>query len=166
MWIIFAIIAPVPVFHFWLHALLPFWRRAPLLFYAWCGIIWAAAFWFFFEINPRSPVLFSPNPWQANLGGALVWIGFAAAIFSVLSLGPIRFFMWAVLRPLVAPRVRLGGIYRALPHPAYFGYIVVALGALLQTGSLLSALVLALQLTLTPIMIYFEEEEMKKRLDN
>lgn len=159
-----AIITPVPVFHFWLHALLPSWRRAPLLFYAWCGVIWAGAFWFFSKIDPLSRTLFDPVLWQTHLGIALVWIGFSAAIFSICSLGLIRFLMWAVLRPDAAPKTRLGGLYRAIPHPAYLGYIVVALGSLLQTGSLIAAIVLASQIALTPIMIYFEEREMSERL--
>lgn len=101
-----ALIAPVPIFHLWLHALLSFWRKRPLLFY-----------------------------------------------------------LWAVFRPESVSRERIAkGIFERFPHPAYLGHIFIMLGLFLATAKFYVAFVVAFQLVVMPIVIWLEEEELKKRV--
>ena len=164
--IIAALVLPVPFFHLWLHALLPFWRRSPLALYVFGLALWIGAFKFLPAIALFSPAAFEPTPAIRYLGTALMIIGFLFAAWSLATLGPVRFFVWAVLRPLAAPRVRVSrGPFSFVPHPAYLGYVVVALGNLLHSGRLYLAGVLAILLFLTPLVIWLEEHELEERVE-
>lgn len=165
-WIIAAISLPISIFHFWLHALLPWWQKFPLLYYAFCGGIWAGVFYLMREIDLRYiELLFSPTPITIGIGYALMLSGALMILWSIYSLTPKRFFMWAVLRPESMTKIKIKkGAFRFIPHPAYTGYITATFGALLYSGKLYMTIVFLILLTITPIMIWLEEDELKKRL--
>lgn len=166
MAIIAALILPIPFFHLWLHALLPAWKRHPFLLYVFGLLLWIGSFKFVPILASFSPRAFEPTTLTVNLGWTLVVIGFLFAIWSLATLGPIRFFVWAVLRPGIVPRVRIAsGPFSFIPHPAYLGYIVVALGNLFASGLLYLAGVFVLLFFLTPIVIWLEEHELGARVD-
>jgi len=163
-WIIAAIIAPVPLFHLWLHALLPFWRKRPLLIYFVALCAWIAIFAYFSWLSPRSEYLFVPSQ-NYELGGyALMAIGACAVLSSVFTLGPKRFFVWAVLKPDSAPHTRLTkGIFHFIPHPAYIGHLIISIGNFLSRGQFYLLYLIILLAILFPIVIVLEEEELRKR---
>lgn len=163
--IIAAIILPVPVFHLWLHALLPTWRKHPFVLYLFGLALWVGAFYLIPVLDGISPQAFNPTNTSTIIGAGLIVVGFLAALWSLLTLGPIRFFVWAALRPSPALAVRIiSGPFRFLPHPAYLGYVVVALGNLLWTGKLYLAGILTFLIILTPLVIWFEEHELAARI--
>lgn len=164
-WFIAAVIAPVPIFHLWLHALLPWWKKHPLLFYALGIASWIASFFFFKKIALQSTYIFFPAQNAQFFGNALIFIGIAAIVSSIIALGPKRFFVWTVLRPESAPKIRITkGPFHFIPHPAYIGYLIAAFGNLLAGGKFYLALFFISLLVLTPLVILLEEEELKKRL--
>lgn len=161
--IIAGIMAVIPIAHLWLHALLPWWRKRPVLFYLWAGAVGAAAIYLFPRIATISPTLFAPSPLLRILGWALMAAGALLVLGSIATLGPRRFFLWAVLHGTKMERAATGP-FRLIPHPAYLGYAIVALGNLLSNGALYLAGPLALYLALMPIVIFFEEEELGTRV--
>ncbi|MEK7172070.1 MAG: methyltransferase [Patescibacteria group bacterium] len=164
-WIIVAIIVPVPLFHLWLHALLSFWKKKPLLFYIFVLLIWIGTFLFFKPIDVISPIFFTPSDILIAFGFILMSIGAILVLSSIITLGLKRFFMWAVLYPQSVQQTRLiSGSFKFIPHPAYTGYLLVALGNFLLSGKLYLALVFIFLFALTPIMIYFEEKELSARI--
>ena len=167
-WIITAIIVSIPFLHLWLHALLAWWRKRPYLYYLiFCPLVWLAAILFFKNIDSTFPsLLFSPTQLVSKVGKILMLLGLVAIISSVITLGPKRFFMWAVLRPESVRRTRVTrGPFAFLPHPAYFGYLTVAFGNFLSSGKFYLSAVFALLFALTPIVIWFEEKELSERID-
>ncbi|MBI4994590.1 hypothetical protein HZC21_03015 [Candidatus Peregrinibacteria bacterium] len=164
-WIIAAIIVPIPFFHFWLHALLSFWKKKPFAFYAFSLFVWIGAFLFFKPIDAVSPIFFAPSDILITTGFVLIAIGTIFFLSSVITLGPKRFFVWAALRPQSISQIRLvSGLFKFIPHPAYIGYLLVALGNCLLSGKLYLALVFIFLFITTPIMIYFEEKELAARI--
>lgn len=164
-WIIPAIIAPVPILHLWLHGLLPFWRRRPILFYLFCVLIWIGSFFLFQRLDGMGGLLFLSTSASDFIGRVLMILGTVGVLASLFTLGLRRFFMYAVFKPEVVPRRRISrGPFAVVPHPAYFGYLLVILGNLFRTGTLSLAIVLAALLALTPMVIWLEERELKERL--
>lgn len=165
-WIIAAIIAPVPLFHLWLHALLPFWRKRPLLIYVVALAAWIATTVYFSQLNLRSEYMFAADPaWRVFSGYALMLIGAAAILSSIFTLGAKRFFVWAVLKPDSTPKIRIGkGVFHSIPHPAYIGYLCVALGNFLVRGQFYLLYLFIVFIILIPIVIRFEEEELRQRV--
>ncbi len=163
--LIAALIAPVPLIHLWLHALLPWWRRQPWLFYLWGLILWAGSLKFIPAMDVISPVLFSPGLATVRIGIGLIWLGIVALFASIVTLGATRFFAWAVLDTEAAPKKRVRGIFSLVPHPAYLGYISIAFGLLLWVGKLYLAILLIYLVVLTPIVIWLEEQEMEERME-
>lgn len=164
-WIISAIITPVPLIHLWLHAMLKFWRKHPFIFYALCISMWIGTFLFFKPVDEISFFLFAPSNNLAMVGFVLISLGVLAVTGSIIALGPKRFFMWAVLRPQEVKQIRISsGLFKFIPHPAYIGYLFVALGNFLAGGKFYLALVFLFLFALTPIIIYFEEKELTQRV--
>lgn len=164
-WTIAAIIAPIPLFHLWLHALLPWWKKHPWFFYL-CGlVVWITSFFYFSFISLRSEYLFEFDPtWRLVGGYALIAIGAVGFLSSIITLGPKRFFVWAVLRPDSTPKVRLAkGPFAFIPHPAYIGELLVAIGNFLVRGQFYLLYLAIFLIVLTPIVIVLEEEELKNR---
>ncbi|MBI2639139.1 hypothetical protein HYW83_06145 [Candidatus Peregrinibacteria bacterium] len=165
-WIIAAVIAPIPLFHLWLHALLPFWRKRPLLIYFVSIFVWAAALAYFYWLNLRSEYIFEFNAvWRIILGYLLMAIGTVGIFASIITLGPKRFFVWAVLKPHSVSAARIEkGPFRFIPHPAYIGYLFVAVGSFMSRGQFYLLYLVIYLFILTPIVIYFEEEELRRRV--
>lgn len=167
-WIIAASIAPIPLFHLWLHALLPWWKKHAWLFYL-CGLLaWAASFWYFSFFGPRSEYMFEFNPmWRVTVGYVLMGIGAIGILASIFTLGPKRFFVWAVLRPNSAPKIRIIiGPFLLIPHPAYMGEILIAIGNFLVRGQFYLLSLAIFLIVLMPIIIVLEEEELRRRLSS
>lgn len=162
--VIAAIILPVPVFHLWLHALLPMWKKWPLLIYFAAAPVWVASFLFFRALDQGAVLMFEPTDALKNFSYVFMAIGICGIILSIATLGIKRFFVWAVLQPESTPKTRIKqGIFHFIPHPAYFGYLLIMLGNFLSTGKFYLALAFIFLLILTPLVIRFEEEELWKR---
>lgn len=159
------LIFPVAIVHFWFHALLPTWRKHPVSFYLFAALIWGITWVGLRNFAPHSVDLFSPTePW-AMIGKGLKILGLVMAVSSLATLGIRRFFLWAVLRPDSVPKIRFTkGPFAFVPHPAYFGYILIAIGDVMGTGETYSMITVFVLLALTPLMIWLEEEELRKRL--
>ncbi len=165
--IIAALLLPIPVLHLWLHALLPAWRRQPLSFYVFCLLLWAGAFFLVPKIEQVSPIAFVPGAALQNVALAVIGLGVLLMLASLLTLGFRRFFLWGVLHPAEFPVLKPSNfIFILLPHPAYFGYILVAVGNVLTSGKFYTIGILALLLILLPLVIWLEEEELKSRIKN
>lgn len=163
-WVIAALLLPIPLFHLWFHALLSWWRRKPELLYLFGLLLWLAALWITPVIDRISPAAFMPTEEGRLLGKLLMIAGLLLPLGSLLTLGPRRFLVWEALRPQPGPAARLKlGFFRFFPHPAYLGYLVIALGNFLSSGKLYLVSVLILLLFFLPVVIWLEEEEMKKR---
>ena len=165
-WIITGFIAPIPLFHLWLHALLPWWRKHPILFYACAVLVWAASFALFAMFDKSAGIFFISHQNAAFGGYFLIIIGFIAGLSSIAILGPKRFFVWAVLRPESVQRTRISkGPFHWFPHPAYLGYLLISIGNFLASGKFYSLLVAIFLFTLTPMVILLEEKELKRRIE-
>jgi protein-S-isoprenylcysteine O-methyltransferase Ste14 len=92
-------------------------------------------------------------------------IGALAVFSSIFTLGIKRFFLWEVFRPSKINARVMAGPFRLIPHPAYFGYLFVALGNALLNGELYLIIVFLFLLSLMPIIMRFEEEELRDRLN-
>ncbi|MFA4831040.1 MAG: hypothetical protein WC618_02590, partial [Patescibacteria group bacterium] len=97
--LIAALIFPIPLFHLWLHGLLPFWRRQPVWFYLAGALMLAGSFWFVPKMALISISIIAPSTWLIWAGYFLLFAGGLLVLSSFLTLGPRRFFVWAVLRP-------------------------------------------------------------------
>lgn len=163
--IVSIIIAPVCLIHLWLHALLTWWKRCPYVFYALSGLSWVLAWKAIEIIEPISRIIFAPSFVIEKIGLSLMAIGLAGVILSLVSLGPKRFFMWAVFKPESVSQKRItGGIFKFVPHPAYIGYILVALGNFLSSGQFYILIIFLTAIILMPIVIWLEEHELEKRV--
>ncbi|MEK7665036.1 MAG: methyltransferase [Patescibacteria group bacterium] len=164
--IVSIIFVPVPLFHLWLHALLGFWRRKPVLFYILCLFFWLFAFWFFIKIDAVFPLfLFYPSALLFLSGFALIILGLVFMALSILALGIKRFFVFAVLVPLSVKQKRINsGLFKIIPHPAYIGEILIIFGAFLASGKAYLAAAFIFIIALFPISIYFEEKELNQRV--
>jgi protein-S-isoprenylcysteine O-methyltransferase Ste14 len=164
-WLIIAFIIPIPIFHLWLHALLDVWKKHPLAYYAVCAPLWLSSFFLFRPIDQLSPYLFTPSDVLVKIGYALMALGVLGIISSFLTIGPKRFLMWAVLNPTsTEQKIVHSGPFKLVPHPAYLGYLCVALGDFLASGKLYLVAALIFLLALTPLIIYFEQKELQKRI--
>lgn len=163
-WVIAALVIFVPTIHLWLHALLQWWKKQPLLFYGFAGLLGAGTLFLTNVVEPHSPVAFDPSTSLELIGYALIAVGAAGVLLSIITLSPKRFFMWAVFYPQQVKQSRVKkGIFSFIPHPAYFGYILIAIGNLLTSGKLYLVGALLWAIILIPIIIKFEEEELERR---
>lgn len=161
-WLIAAIIAPVPLFHLWLHALLPQWQRFPWMVYAWGLFLWILSLALFAKLE--SGLFFIPQKDIKWLGWSLIIFGTISIVSSIITLGMKRFFMWAVLKPdSVTQKHITKGILHFVPHPAYFGYLAISLGNFLSIGEWHLLFLFLYLLIFTPIVIRLEEEELHRR---
>ena len=166
MEIIAALIAPVPIFHFWLHGLLGLWRRYPYLLYIWGLVLWLFSILVFTQAIP-SDRLWIESTVLKIFGWSLISLGLLAALWSIKTLGFKRFFVWGVLHPKSVPAIReRSGPFKFFPHPAYGGYLVIAVGLVLVSGQTFAVGFLAYLLIVTPMAIWLEEKELLARLGN
>jgi len=165
-WTIF-ILGPIPMVHILLHLFLKFWRRYPLGWYILCAAVWAIFFAIAEYFAARPFTLFIAPFWLKIFCAMVGLAALAVVVWSVFTLSPRRFFLWAVLRPAAIEQKYIkAGPYRFLQHPAYTVYLITAFAAFLTTGE---AALLALWLSmlgLMPVAIYLEKHELSKRLKN
>ena len=158
-----AIIATIPLFHFWLHALLAWWRRFPLLLYVW-GLGLGIFSVVFFEWIVPSSQIFQPSSSLKILGWLFVLVSLPVALWSIFTLGLKRFFVWEVLQPESVFKTREeSGPFRYLPHPAYISYVLAAIGLVLVSGQVFTVALLIYMLIVMPIVIWLEEKELETR---
>ncbi|MBI2453087.1 hypothetical protein HYV56_00090 [Candidatus Peregrinibacteria bacterium] len=165
-WIISAILVPIPLMHLWLHALISFWRKHAYFFYVFSFLLWIGSFFLFREVYYIFPyVIYFPSTISQYIAVIFVIIGFILLFASFLSLGPKRFFVWAVLRQDSVSNIRVvRGPFKFFPHPAYTGYLFISFAAFLLTGFFYMAFSFLFLFSFTPIVIFFENEELSKRL--
>src|SRR5262245_11522189 len=93
------ILGPIPLWHLLLHAFLPAWRRRPGAYYALSGAIWALFLPLSWGLAERSPLLFDPSDGVTAAGLCASGAAFLVALWSMATLTPRRFFVWAALHP-------------------------------------------------------------------
>lgn len=163
-WII-AFTAPIPIVHLFLHAFLPFWRRIPWLFYAFSAAVWAVAIALAWQADRIVEPWFEVPLWLVYVSEWVYILSAVLVVWSILTLGVRRFFLWAVLRPSqVEQKYIKAGPYKFLPHPAYTAYLFFALAGLLSTGSMVMFVYLLYLILFTLLLIQAEAREMKSRL--
>lgn len=157
-------ILPIPIAHLWLHALLSWWRKYPFGFYLFCIALWSGNLILALYVKnlfPNSPFLF--NKTYPTIGIALIAIGLFLVMGSIFSLGIKRFFLWSVLNPRSNPFLKKPKLFEYFPHPAYLGYLLITIGNFIILGTTIALMGLISFLVLIPIVIFIEEEELKKR---
>lgn len=167
-YILTSILTPVPVIHFWLHSQLHFWKKNPYYFYIWTVTIWIGSFFMFRYIDAVTPKIFLQysSPVFLYVGIFMRFIGALMVLSSFYVLGVKRFFLWCVLKPTSqgCNLVLKKGPFEFLPHPAYFGYMLLLLGNFFSSGKLYILVSFAFLFTLMPIVMMLEEEELRARV--
>ena len=165
-YIVAALIVPVPIVHLWLHALLGWWHERPILFYGWALLVWIGSFFYLDFLRWDSRLLFYPSDSLRFFGWALMLLGCGAILSSILALGVKRFFLWAVLKPDSVDCLRVrSGPFAFLPHPAYMGQVCIMLGNALSSAQAYAWSAFCFVLIAFPLVIVFEERELKERLN-
>jgi len=163
-WTILAL-GPIPIWHLLLHAGLPFWKRHPRAFYGAAAAVWALFLPLSQHLAARSSPLFVATGGVKLLCLGTGIVSFLVALWSIKTLTPSRFFLWAVLRPREHPPVLIRrGPYRFTAHPTYVAMIVAVASSFLASGEvvLLGACgAMALLLTLVATL---EQQELRARL--
>lgn len=159
------IFGPIPLFHFLLHGFLPFWKKYPLWAYLVAFIIWTLMIIPALKIGAINNLIFIAPFWLVSIGYILIFISIIIIGLAIISLGPKRFFMLAMLRPeAVSQKIIINGLYRLLPHPAYTAYMCIAAAVFLITGQLTSLLFLIYAVILFLTVINLETKELRQRL--
>lgn len=165
--IIASILAPVPVIHFWFHGLLYYWKKNPYTFYVWAVTIWIGSFFGFKYIDPLSTQIFFNHVSPAFLYAGIIMrlCGALMVLSSIYTLGIKRFFLWCALRPgdKGCSIVRKSGLFEFIPHPAYFGYMLLIFGNFLSSGKIYLLVVFIFLFTLLPFIMMLEDEELRSR---
>lgn len=160
------IITAIPIFHLWLHALLPFWKKHPYLFYVLVGSVFLISTIISFLLFPPAYYLFVPTFFMELIGWTLMAGGLILVTAAIATIRPERFFVWAVLFPQkVYQKKILKGPYKYIPHPAYIGWIIIAMGTLLAGGLSHLLIPIASMTILIPIVIILEEKELNERTE-
>lgn len=128
-------LGPIPFWHLLLHAFLPVWRRSPGAFYAAAAGVWALVVPLSWGLTEVSPQLFVPPAWATTLGLCVSVGAFLVFLWSLATLKPRRFFVWAVLKPEGSPPKRIvRGPYRYTAHPTYLAIVLAVASHFLATG--------------------------------
>lgn len=167
-YIIASILAPAPIIHLWFHALLYFWKKNIYVFYAWVFTIWLGSFFVFRHIDPGSSKIFFQyaSPAFLYFGILMRFTGALMVLSSIYTLGIKRFFLWCVLKPETSgcDVVRHKGPFEFVPHPAYFGYMLLLLGNFFSSGKMYLLYSFIFLFTFMPIVIMLEDEELRDRI--
>lgn len=163
-WTIF-ILGPIPVVHILLHAFLRAWRKRPAMFYLAAGAVWILSFFLARWLAGNTDTIFAPPPWLK----IICQVTGASALFlvawSVKTLGPKRFFLWAVLRPQsVKQEKTVLGPYKYFRHPAYIAYLVTAFAAFFVTGKTVLLFFAIVTLLIMLVVMARENHELEERL--
>lgn len=111
-----------------------------------------------------APPIFSPNIFWRGTGWGLLVLGAALVLWSLFVLGARKFFVWEVLRPQPQQKYLVRGPFKILPHPAYLGYAAIVFGNALASGSLYTSAVCLFLCTTLPIVMHFEDAELRARI--
>jgi protein-S-isoprenylcysteine O-methyltransferase Ste14 len=158
-------LGPIPAWHFLLHANLPAWRKNPGAYYSMAAVVWALFVPLAWHLAQSSPLLFEPSRATRALGLGASGASFLVAMWSMLTLTPRRFFMWAVLRPEECPAERiLRGPYRVTSHPTYVAMVTATASNFLAGGSaVLLGMIPVLGALLVAVAV-LEQRELDARL--
>lgn len=110
-------------------------------------------------------MLFAPPAWLKIIC-AITAVGALFLVFwSIMTLKPKRFFLWAVLRPQSVRQERIGlGPYKFFHHPAYTAYAAMAFAAFFATGRTALLAFAAVIFLLMLIVTARENHELEERL--
>lgn len=159
-----ALLLPISIFHLWLHGLLKFWQKYPALLYVWGAGWWIGSLSMAPALQFLLPQVFLPNNFWRGIGFGLLSLGVVLVLWSLLILGPRKFFVWEVLRPRPQQKYLARGPFKILSHPAYLGYAAIAFGNVLMSGSLYTSAVCLFLCTTLPIVMHFEDTELRARI--
>lgn len=162
--LIAGVITAIPLVHLWLHALMPFWKKHPISYYVFAGILFLASIGVSFWLLSPAYYLFLPTPFLEIIGWIFIVIGLILVLSAVSTLGWQRFFLLAIFYPGQIKQRRIReGIYEKFPHPAYIGWTIVSIGILIAGG--LSHLLIPVisMMVLIPVVIILEEKELDER---
>lgn len=163
-WTIF-LLGPIPAAHILLHAFLRVWRRRPLRFYQAAFAVWILFFFLAKRLSGVSDALFAPPAWLKIICIITAASSLFLIVWSIATLKPKRFFLWAVLRPESVRQERIArGPYKFFHHPAYTAYLVTAFAAFLGTGRSVLLAFAAAMLLLILIVMARENHELEERL--
>ena len=158
------ITAPIPLIHLWLHGMRTWWIKRPRIFFGFAILLWILSFFFFSYIDRSFLSQFNPSFELQLIGWILLILGGGLIFYSLFTLGWRRFFLLAVFYPHITPQIHIKkGLFSFFPHPAYAGYLILLLGGILLSGKIYLSLIFIISLILTPLVIFFEEEELKER---
>lgn len=159
------ILGPIPVAHIFLHLFLKQWRRRPYSWYVACAAVWILFFFLAKRFSGISDVLFAPPAWLKIISIITAASSLFLVFWSIATLKPKRFFLWAVLRPESVRQERIGlGPYKFFHHPAYTAYLIMAFAAFLGTGRSVLLVFAAVMLLLMLIVMARENHELEERL--
>ena len=159
------LIAPIPIIHFVLHGFLSFWRRHPTWFYMMGVITWLLFIPLVVVLMKVEGTVFTPAILSLIISTALTIFALLLIVSAVFTIGPKRFFLWAVLKPkAVEQKYIRSGPYRFISHPAYFGYILISHAAFLATGRMVMLGLFIYTLFSIIAVIALENHEIKGRL--
>lgn len=158
-------LGPIPFWHLLLHLALPFWKRRPRAFYGACAVLWGLFVPPAFALASQSSPLFEPSGVMKGicLGASLAALG--VTIWSIATLTPGRFFLYAALRPEHHPPVLIRrGPYRLLAHPTYLSVMVAAAASFLASGEAVLFGAFWAMVVLLVLVIVLEQRELHARL--
>jgi protein-S-isoprenylcysteine O-methyltransferase Ste14 len=159
-------LGPIPAWHFLLHAFLPAWRKSPRAYYLLAAAVWALFVPLAWLLAKTSPLLFLASRGVRMLGLGVSGAALGLAVWSMATLTPRRFFMWAVLRPRESPPERiLRGPYRFTAHPTYLAILAASASNFLASGSAALLGVTAALSVLLPVVAVLEQRELSERLE-
>jgi protein-S-isoprenylcysteine O-methyltransferase Ste14 len=163
-WTIF-LLGPIPVVHILLHVFLRTWRKGPIKFYIKAVAVWFLVFFLARWLNGISDVIFTPPYWLQVLCIITCGSSLFLVVWSAGTLGPRRFFLWAVLRPQSVRQEKIGlGPYKYFHHPAYTAYLFAAFAAFFGTGRTVLLAFAAAMFLMMLIVMARENHELEERL--
>ncbi len=154
----------VPLMHFWLHSLLSFWKKSPFLFYGFAFFLLCGSVFISFLVRAFGFPLFESSFVAILIGLGLMLLGMFFVLLGILTIGFKRFFLWAVFFPNSVEQKRITkGLYGYFPHPAYIGWVLLAVGNFVSNGEIVSLVTVLIVMFSLPVVIYFEERELSAR---
>jgi protein-S-isoprenylcysteine O-methyltransferase Ste14 len=159
------VLGPIPFWHLLLHLFLPSWKRRPGAFYGTAGILWGSFLPIAYLLALQSSPLFVP-PRELRLAClAASLVAFGVAAWSMVTLTPRRFFLWAVLRPRETPAEWIrSGPYRFTAHPCYVAMVATMASSFLASGEAVLAGALGVLATLLVVVGILEQRELRARV--
>lgn len=133
-------------------------------FYLAAGVIWIISFFLAKWLAGVTDMLFTPPYWLKVICAVTGWSSLFLLFWSIGTLGPKRFFLWAVLRPQSVQQKRIGlGPYKFFHHPAYTAYLTTSFAAFFATGRTVLLAFAAAMFLLMLVVMARENHEMEER---